>query len=398
MAFRAAASCRSAARPWAAWPSIRSSRSTRAAGVTGSHKAIINIYLPGGPPHMDMWDLKPDAPAEIRGEFKPISTNVPGIEICELFPKIAAMMDKFAIIRSLADSDGDHDAYQCMTGRKKRERPPGGGWPSAGGWVSQLAGPANEAVPPNLALMYPTGNRGWGEPGDGGFPGTDAQPVQRSSAASRARSRRAWCCKASRSTACTTAIACVSRSTASAATPTSPAAWRASTPSRSRPWASSPTSKLGDALDLSKEDPKILERYGKSDEGFRRDGAPRMVENFCIARRLVEAGARYVALNFSRWDWHGGDGMNFVESQGRFPAARSGPVGAGHRPARARAGQGRLGRRLGRVRPHAEAQQDEQPRPLAARSTPRSWPAAACAPARSSARPTSTPKSPSRAR
>ena len=66
-----------------------------------------------------MWDLKPDAPAEIRGEFKPIKTNVPGIEICELFPQIAAMMDKFVIIRSLADCDGDHDAYQCMTGRKQ---------------------------------------------------------------------------------------------------------------------------------------------------------------------------------------------------------------------------------------------------------------------------------------
>ena len=71
------------------------------AGVGNSHKAIINVYLPGGPPHIDMWDLKPEAPVEIRGEFKPIKTNVPGIEICELFPKIAAMMDKFVIVRSL---------------------------------------------------------------------------------------------------------------------------------------------------------------------------------------------------------------------------------------------------------------------------------------------------------
>ena len=90
-----------------------------AGGGVNSHKAIINVYLPGGPPHIDMWDLKPDAPAEIRGEFKPIDTNVPGIQICELFPKIAAMMDKFALIRTLCDSDGGHDAFQCMTGRKK---------------------------------------------------------------------------------------------------------------------------------------------------------------------------------------------------------------------------------------------------------------------------------------
>ena len=102
------------------------------AAVGSSDKSIINIYLPGGPSHLDMWDLKPNAPAEIRGEFNPTRTNVPGIQICELFPRVAKMMDKFAIIRSLSDSDGRHDCYQCMTGRKKNERGPNGGWPSAG--------------------------------------------------------------------------------------------------------------------------------------------------------------------------------------------------------------------------------------------------------------------------
>ena len=146
------------------------------AGIAHSHKAIINIYLPGGPPHIDMWDLKPEAPAEIRGEFKPIKTNVPGIEICELFPKIAAMMDKFAIIRTLADSDGLHDAYQCMTGHKKAERGPSGGWPSAGAWISRLGGPADPAVPANMAVMYETGNRTWGEPSMANFLGTKHNP------------------------------------------------------------------------------------------------------------------------------------------------------------------------------------------------------------------------------
>src|SRR5579883_3503168 len=65
------------------------------AGIRSSHKAIIMIYLPGGPPHQDMFDLKPDAPQDIRCPFKPIKTNVSGIEICELMPKIATMMDKF---------------------------------------------------------------------------------------------------------------------------------------------------------------------------------------------------------------------------------------------------------------------------------------------------------------
>jgi len=72
------------------------------AGVGRSqHKAVIMVYLPGGPPHQDMFDLKMDAPSEIRGEFKPIKTNVPGIEICEHLPRIAGMMDKFALIRSM---------------------------------------------------------------------------------------------------------------------------------------------------------------------------------------------------------------------------------------------------------------------------------------------------------
>ena len=67
------------------------------------------------------------------------------------------------------------------------------------------------------------------------------------------------------------------------------------------------SSQLAEALDISKEDPKLVERYGKGDPTFRADGAPKMTENFLIARRLVEAGARCVSLNFSRWDWHGGN-------------------------------------------------------------------------------------------
>jgi hypothetical protein len=78
-------------------------------------------------------------------------------------------------------------------------------------------------------------------------------------------------------------------------------------------------SRLKEALDLSKEDPQIVARYGVDDPEFERDGAPRMVRNFCLARRLVEAGARTVTLNFTRWDWHGGDGMNFVQAKKDFP-------------------------------------------------------------------------------
>src|SRR5271170_2834201 len=69
-------------------------RSEARAGTSGPHRAVINIFLGGGPPHQDMWDIKAEAPSEIRGEFQPIATSVPGIQICEVFPQIAARMHK----------------------------------------------------------------------------------------------------------------------------------------------------------------------------------------------------------------------------------------------------------------------------------------------------------------
>ena len=121
------------------------------AGTSSSSKSIINIFLPGGPSHIDMFDLKPDAPREVRGEFKPISTNVPGIQICELFPKLATMADKYSIIRSIHDSEGRHDCYQCMTGRRVSDAntAPPGGWPSFGSWVSKLKG-SHKGMPANV--------------------------------------------------------------------------------------------------------------------------------------------------------------------------------------------------------------------------------------------------------
>src|SRR5437879_2883359 len=97
-----------------------------------SHKAVINIFLGGGPPHQDMWEIKTEAPAEIRGEFKPIATKVPGIQICEVFPKIAALMDKCAVIRSVVGASGGHDAYQCTTGWPNKSLSALGGRPSVG--------------------------------------------------------------------------------------------------------------------------------------------------------------------------------------------------------------------------------------------------------------------------
>ena len=81
-------------------------RAEAAAGVGRSHKAVIMVFLAGGPPHQDMFDLKPEAPAGIRGEFRPIPTDVPGLEICEHMPRLARMMSKFVVIRSLVGAGG----------------------------------------------------------------------------------------------------------------------------------------------------------------------------------------------------------------------------------------------------------------------------------------------------
>jgi hypothetical protein len=74
-------------------------------------RGIIMVLLPGGPTHLDTFDLKPDAPAEIRGEFRPTKTNVPGIDICELLPRLARRADRFAIIRSLVGFHDDHNTH-----------------------------------------------------------------------------------------------------------------------------------------------------------------------------------------------------------------------------------------------------------------------------------------------
>ena len=287
---------------------------------TSNHKAIINVYLPGGPPHIDMWDLKPNAPAEIRGEFEPISTNVPGMEICELFPKLAKMGDKFAIIRSLADSDGDHSAFQCMTGRRRREQPPTGGWPAAGSWVSKLKGNVDPAVPPHLSLMYTTGNRAWGEPGKGGFLGMGHAPFElvgrKASEQRKSDNMVLQGVTLDRLQDRDSLRSSLDRLQRNA---DASGAMDGLDSFAQKALGILTSSRLADALDLSLEDPKVVERYGVDDPAFERDGAPRMVRNFCIARRLVEAGARVVSLNFTRWDWHGGDGMNFVQARKDFP-------------------------------------------------------------------------------
>ena len=266
-----------------------------------SHKAIIMIFLPGGPPHQDMFDLKMDAPSEIRGEFKPIPTNVPGIEICELFPRLAGMMDKFTIIRSIVGATGGHDSFQCMVGRNNKDQPQGG-WPCIGSNLSSIEGPVDPSMPPFVGLAPPMGHKEWADAGQSGYLGIAHSPFKPSGPGKtdmvldgvtleRLSDRKGL-------------LASFDRFRRSA---DSSGVMEGMDAFSRQAFGILTSSKLAKALDIQQENPRVRERYGKGIPGNVADGGPRLMEQFLMARRLVEAGARCVTLAFSRWDWHGGN-------------------------------------------------------------------------------------------
>lgn len=273
-----------------------------AAGIKNSCKSVILVYLVGGPPHQDLFDLKPDAPAEIAGPWKPIKTNVNGIEICELLPRMSRMMEKFTIIRSLSDAQADHDAVQCYTGRTRAGRIPGGGWPQLGSAVARLQGPAVASTPPFVSLCYPTTHGPYNEPGPGylgaawsGFRPlgeTKNDMVLNGITTDRLASRQQ-------------VLASMDRFRREV---DSSGMMKGLDAFTSQAMGVLTSSKLAEALDLSREDAKTRERYGTGDAKVFIDenGAPRVPQSFLAARRLIEAGARVVTVNYSKWDWHGG--------------------------------------------------------------------------------------------
>src|SRR5713226_4534717 len=125
-------------------------RALAGADKKSANKAAIMIYLPGGPSHIDMYDLKPDAPKEFRGEFNPIATNVPGVQICEHFPRQAQMWDKLAVVRSIVSVDEHSDSlvttgYSENINRQAHH-------PSFGSIVSKLRSGGSGDVTPFVSL------------------------------------------------------------------------------------------------------------------------------------------------------------------------------------------------------------------------------------------------------
>lgn len=267
-------------------------RAEEAAGVGSSHKSIINIHLSGGPSHQDMFDLKPDAPVEFRGEFNPIATNVSGFDICEHFPKLATMADKFAVIRSLTGMHNDHSNFHTQSGWGRRQTENLGYFPSIGSVVSKLQGPTPSGAPPYIAY---NANANGGGPG---FLG----PVYSSYSPRGGNLRLSGNLTEERLTGRTNLLSSLDRIRRDVDRSGKMKALDSFTQQAVGVVTSG---KVADALDLKKEDPRVVERYS------------RQGQSFLLARRLIEAGTRVVSFNWGSWDLHSN---NFTRLKTQLPA------------------------------------------------------------------------------
>jgi hypothetical protein len=273
----------------------------RAGTTSNRHKAVINIFLGGGPPHQDMWDIKTEAPAEIRGEFKPIATKVPGIQIGEVFPQIAARMDKCVVIRSIVGATGGHDAYQCTSGWPHSSLRAMGGRPSLGAVAARVLGPVDPSVPPFAGLAAPTRHLPWSDAGGPGFLGPSYAAFRPDGPGMANLTLRG----ASLSTLADRRRLLASFDSLRGDLDSS-GIYKTVDAMTERALGVLTSSKLVEALDLSKESDKVRARYGDGKPyQYQYDGAPTVNDQLLMARRLVEAGVRVVTLSYGRWDSHG---------------------------------------------------------------------------------------------
>ena len=304
-------------------------------GKAGRAKGIIMVLLPGGPSHLDMYDLKPDAPTEIRGEFQPISTAVPGLEICELLPRLAANAQNLTLLRSLMGFKNDHNTHWCSTGWESHPPMPAspivpgypaGDWPSLGAILSRQFGPRTVGVPPCVDLSPVDPDARFimrTDPGQCGYLGAahsgfQVQAVDRrnimlnGASLNRLSNRRALLSSFDRFRND------VDRANSSDGI--------GEFHQQAFEVLTSP--RLAEALDLSREDAATRARYGLDAQYSGEREGKTLLDQFLLARRVIEAGARCVTLAFSRWpfgrmltgdynwDWHKD---NFNEARGALP-------------------------------------------------------------------------------
>lgn len=266
-------------------------RAEAAAGSRATGKSIINIYLGGGPTHMDTFDLKPAAPREFRGEFQPIATNVPGVEICELMPQLARRAENFSIVRSIAGLRDEHAPNQSDSGWSMNSLASIGGRPGIGSVMSKLWGQSQ--VTPYGAVPTFVDLTGWTKTGflgqvNAGFrPSGEGQANLTLNSAvnlSRLEDRQSLLSGLDRLRREADGLGMMS----------------AMDSFNERAVGIVTSGKLAKALDLRNEDPRHAERYG-----FKHPNHGGENQRFVLARRLIQAGARCVAFSWGGWDTHG---------------------------------------------------------------------------------------------
>ena len=299
-------------------------RAESSAGIHGSRKSIINIHLDGGPPQMDMIDLKPNSPAEVRGEFKPISTALSGFQICELMPKTASIANDFAFIRSLVGAASKHDAFQCQSGFSDDQLKSIGGRPAMGCVLTHLLASATDDAPCFVDLMQ-------GRPlvrnsARPGFLGPIARPfrpdisktfprvledgmkieLQRQGANHRTELTLNAKLNAVRLRSRSTLLEGLDQLRREV-----DATGMMDAMDRFHQQAAGIllSGRFAEAMDLSKAEPRMLDHYTAPASGHL-NSASYTSENeysmrkFLLARRLIEAGVRCVSVSFSDFDTH----------------------------------------------------------------------------------------------
>jgi hypothetical protein len=269
-----------------------------------THRSVIMVYLPGGPSHIDMYDMKPDAPVEIRGEFRPIRTNVPGMQICELMPLQADIADRFAIVRGFK-TPGGHDGREVTTGF-----PPNANRPAFGSVVSRLLPTEGATLPPYVTLIEES-NLPFGQ--DPAYLGPAHGPfsIRGGGVADLTLARGMTVDRLNDRTDLLRRFDTLRRDVD---------ARRDLDPFTARALEMVTTTKAREAFDLGREPLAVRERYGK----------PAGSQQFLLARRLIEVGARVVTLcggwdndgegnsstNLSNWDTHD---ANFPKLRKQLP-------------------------------------------------------------------------------
>ena len=298
-------------------------RAEAAAGIRSSHKAVINVHLDGGPPQMDLIDPKPDAPQEIRGEFKSLRTRIPGLHLTELLPRLAARADKYVFLRSLTGAMGNHDAFQCQSGFSDKDLAFIGGRPAMGCALSRLMTTPQDSAPTFVDLMQGRPLvRNSARPGFLGAASSPFRPdishlfhrgLEEGMKNELARRGDGHQLRLSLHEGLTVGrlhdrVGLLRELDVLRRDMDHTGSMQALDEFTQLSLGILTSGRFAEAMDLSKEDPRVLARYTpdvrKPADAFQSMEDPKCGQKFLLARRLIEAGVRCVSISISDFDTH----------------------------------------------------------------------------------------------